>query len=249
MTGISKFPSSSSFSSFIDSPDSTYGTGSDGTVTISTNTTLTSDKFYYNLTINSDVALNTAGYRVFVKNLLTLQSNSIIGVGTANTYTMTTGFSGVGSIAGGGATNTASNNSLGGNSASQTATPPTVAQGGTGVKPDLANTATLTGYWYQPTQSIKGYVLNASNTTPLFLKGGAGGTGGPGGGVLIIAARYITPTPTSYFFARGLTGGGGGGGGVIIVISSHAVLPSGITTDVTGGTSCANGTVIYSQLV
>lgn len=249
MTGISRYPAANGVAAFIDAPDSTYGTGSDGTVTISANTTLASDKFYYNLTVNSNIVLNTAGYRLFVKNILTLESNSTIGVGTANTYTMTTGFSGAGSIAGGSATNLASNNSLGGNSATQTATPPTVTQGGTGVKPDLANAATLTGFWYQPTQSVKGYILNASNTTPLFLKGGAGGSGGPGGGVVIIAARYISPTPTSYFKATGLAGGGGGGGGVIIVVSSHSALPTGITTDVTGGTSCVAGTVIYSQLV
>jgi len=249
MSGFTRFPIANAFASFIDSPDSIYGTGSDGSVTISANTTLTNDMFYQNLTINSDVVLNTAGYRVFVKNLLTLNSNSTIGVGTANTYTMTTGFSGSGSISGGGGTNIAVTNSLGGNSATQTATVPSVAQGGTGVKPDLANSATLTGYWYQPTQSVKGYVLNASNTTPLFLRGGAGGTGGPGGGVLIIASRYVSPTATSYFKATGLSGGGGGGGGVIIVVSSTATLPSGITTDVTGGTSCINGTVIYSQLV
>jgi hypothetical protein len=243
MTGISRYPAANGVAAFIDAPDSTYGTGSDGTVTISANTTLSSDKFYYNLTVDSNVVLNTAGYRLFVKNILTLNSNSTIGVGTANNYTMTTGFSGAGSIAGGGATATASNNSLGGNSASQTATPPTVAQGGTGDK------TTTSGFWYQPTQSVKGYILNASNTTPLFLKGGAGGSGGPGGGVVIIAARYISPTPTSYFKATGLAGGGGGGGGVIIVVSSHSALPTGITTDVTGGTSCVNGTVIYSQLV
>jgi hypothetical protein len=243
MTGISRYPAANGVAAFIDAPDSTYGTGSDGTVTISANTTLTSDKFYYNLTVNSGIVLNTAGYRVFVKNVLTLASNSTIGVGTANNYTMTTGFSGTGSIQGGGATATAVTNSLGGNSASQTATPPTVVQGGTGDK------TTTSGFWYQPTQSIKGYVLNASNTTPLFLRGGAGGSGGPGGGILIIAARYISPTATSYFKASGLSGGGGGGGGVIIAVSTASVLPTEITTDVTGGTSCANGTVIYSQLV
>lgn len=243
MTGISRYPAANGVAAFIDAPDSTYGTGSDGSVTISANTTLASDKFYYNLTVNSNIVLNTAGYRLFVKNILTLESNSAIGVGTANNYTMTTGFSGTGSISGGGSTATAVTNSLGGNSASQTATPPTVAQGGTGDK------TTTSGFWYQPIQSVKGYVLNASNTTPLFLRGGAGGSGGPGGGVVIIAARYISPTATSYFKASGLTGGGGGGGGVIIVVSTRSALPAEITTDVAGGTSCIAGTVIYSQLV
>ena len=242
MTGIDRYPTLNAFASFIDAADSVYGTGSDGSVTISANTTLTSDKFYYNLNVDSNVVLNTAGYRVFVKNLLTLSSNSTIGVGTANTYTMNTGFSGVGSIRGGGGISGAVSNSLGGNSASQSAVVPTVAQGGTGDK------ITTSGWWYQPIQSIKGYVINASNTTPLFLYGGAGGANGVGGGVLIIGARYISAT-SSFLDAAGATGAGGGGGGVIILVSTYASIPTGITTDVTGGTSCVAGTVIYSQLV
>ena len=242
MAGLERYPALNAFASFADAADSVYGTGSDGSVTISANTTLTSDQFYYNLSVDSDVVLNTAGYRVFVKNLLTLSSNSTIGVGTANTYTMNTGFSGVGTIQGGGGISGAVTNSLGGNSATQTATVPSVAQGGTGDK------TTTSGYWYQPTQSIKGYVLNASNTTPLFLRGGAGGANGVGGGVLIIGARYISAT-RSFLDAAGATGAGGGGGGVIILVSTYATMPSGITTDVTGGTSCVSGSVIYSQLV
>ena len=242
MAGLERYPALNAFSSFIDAADSVYGTGSDGSVTISANTTLTSDRFYYNLTVDSNVVLNTAGYRVFVKNLLTLSSNSTIGVGTANTYTMNTGFSGTGSIQGGGGISGAVTNSLGGNSATQTATVPSVAQGGTGDK------TTTSGYWYQPTQSIKGYVINASNTTPLFLRGGAGGANGVGGGVLIIGARYVSATSAD-IKAAGATGAGGGGGGVIILVSTYASIPSGITTDVTGGTSCVAGSVIYSQLV
>jgi hypothetical protein len=242
MTGIARYPALNAFASFIDAADSVYGTGSDGSVTISANTTLTSDKFYYDLSVDSNVVLNTAGYRVFVKNLLTLSSNSTIGVGTANTYTMTTGFSGVGSIRGGGGISGATTNSLGGNSATQSAVVPTVAQGGTGDK------TTTSGWWYQPIQSIKGYVINASNTTPLFLYGGAGGSSGVGGGVVIIGARYVSATSAN-IKATGATGANGGGGGVIILVSTHATLPTGITTDVTGGTSCVAGTVIYSQLV
>lgn len=236
MSSISRFPAANTLASFIDAPDSTYGSGSDGSVTISTNTTLTSDKYYYNLTINSNTVLNTGGYRIFVKNLLTLQSNSTIG--------FTTGSSANGSIAGGGANSTAVTNSLGGNSASQGATAPTVAAGGTGDK------TTQSGYWYQPAQSVRGWAVTASQTTPLFLRGGAGGTSGAGGGVVIIASRYISVSSgTAYIKAPGTAGSGGGGGGVIIVISSAASLPGAVSTDVTGGTGCQNGTVIYSQLV
>ena len=67
---------------------------------------------------------------------------------------------------------------------------------------------------------------------------------------MIIASRYISVSSgTAYIKAPGTAGSGGGGGGVIIVISSSASLPGSVSTDVTGGTGCQNGTVIYSQLV
>jgi hypothetical protein len=48
-----------------------FGDGSDGDVTIATNTTLSRDMFYTNLTINSGVTLNPNGYRIFVRGTLT----------------------------------------------------------------------------------------------------------------------------------------------------------------------------------
>jgi hypothetical protein len=53
-----------------------FGDGSDGDVTISSDTTLTRDMFYNNLTVNSGVKLRTNGYRIFVKETLT--NNGII---------------------------------------------------------------------------------------------------------------------------------------------------------------------------
>lgn len=48
-----------------------FGTGADGDVTISANTTLTRDMHYNNLTVNATYTLNTDGYSVYVKNKLT----------------------------------------------------------------------------------------------------------------------------------------------------------------------------------
>lgn len=62
--------------------DAIYGSGVDGTVVITTDTTLTSDSYYANLTVNSGVLLNTNGYRVFVKGTLTL--NGYIGIGSVS---------------------------------------------------------------------------------------------------------------------------------------------------------------------
>lgn len=239
MSGINKYPASNAFSSFIDAPDPVYGSGSDGSVTISTNTTLTSDKYYYNLEISANTNLITGGYRIFVKNLLTLRNGSLIG--------FTTGSTANGSISGGGAAAAGNiQNALGGNSGSATAVAPTTANGGTGDK------TTQSGYWYQPTQSSKGYVVTASQTTPLFLRGGAGGSSGAGGGVVILNARYITcdaNTVNASISAPGTAGSGGGGGGVIIITSAQASLPANVSTNVVGGTGAQNGTVIYSQLV
>lgn len=55
---------------------SPFGDGSDGDATISTNTTLASDKYYNNLTINSGIVLETGGYHIFVKGTLT--NNGVI---------------------------------------------------------------------------------------------------------------------------------------------------------------------------
>lgn len=231
----------SNLSAFLDAPDPVYGSAGDGSQTLDGSTTVlsmvpstsvytaTRDLFFYNLTLSDNVRLNPGGYRIFVQNILTLGSGATIG--------FTTGFSTTGSIQQGGATSTAVTHSLGGSSASQTATAPTAATGGT-------------NYYYQPFQAVRGYSITGSSTTPTFLRGGAGGSSGAGGGVIILAARYITVTSgTAYVKAPGTAGSGGGGGGAIIIISSAAALNSSVTTDVTGGTGCSSGTVIYSQVV
>ena len=63
--------------------DAVYGPGTDGSVIISGNTSLSSDMYYENLTINSGVTLNPNGFRVFVRNTLTV--NGTLGVGSGVT--------------------------------------------------------------------------------------------------------------------------------------------------------------------
>jgi len=213
---------------YLNLPDPVYGTGADGNATISSNTTLTSDVFYRNLTIDNNIQLNPGGFRIFVQNILTLGSDARIGY--------TTGFTTAGSLAQGGAINTAVTHSLGGSSGAQGATTPTAALGGS-------------EYYQQPLQAIRGWAVTASSTTPTFLRGGAGGSSGAGGGVVVISARYITVSSGSATFsAPGTPGSGGGGGGVILIVSSGAVLNAGVTTDVTGGTGASAGTVNYMRV-
>lgn len=220
---------------FLDAPDPIYGTGVDGNAVLdgvatvlgmepsSNKYTMTADVYFHNLTINDSVHLQPNGYRIFVKNILTLGSGSRIG--------FTTGFATIGSIGAGGAIATAATHSLGGASATLGITLPSAGLGG-------AN------YYKIPHQAVRGWAVSASSTTPTFLQGGAGGTGEPGGGVAILAARYISVSSGTATISAPATPPAGGG--VLIIVSSHSALPSGLSTDVTGENP---GTVNYMQLV
>lgn len=60
----------STFNGTVLNLESVFGDGSDGNVTISTNSTISRDMFYNNLTVNAGVILNSSGYRIFVKGTL-----------------------------------------------------------------------------------------------------------------------------------------------------------------------------------
>ena len=235
MAGMVRYPALNAMASFIDAPDSVYGTGNDGSVTMDGSTivigitpssnvyTMARDTYFYNLTISPGVRLNPNGYRVFVKNQLILGSSAMIGY--------TTGFASAGSIQQGGAANTPVTHSLGGASQTQTSTLPLATLGGT-------------VYFQQPLQAIDGFSITASGG-PTFLRGGAGGIGQAGGGVVILAARYISgPTSGSATISAKATSPAGGG--AILIVSSGATLPTTVTTDVTG---YASGIFYYMQLV
>ena len=176
---------------FYDSPSHIFGSGEDGAVQISTNTTLTEDKYYLDLTVDATKTLNTAGYRVFVQRNLFLYG----------TIGMPAGPSAQGSL-GIGTQNAAVTNSLGGASASHTVTAPTAALGGT--------------KWYKnPLNAVDGYSFDPSNGNLNLLKGGAGDGTNYGGGVVIVCARYLTGDGAISATASGIAGGG-----VLFLISS-----------------------------
>lgn len=236
MAGITRYNVQGTLSQFLDSPDPIYGTGVDGDAVLDGASTvlgmipilsvysMTSDLYFDDLTIASGVRLAPNGYRIFVKNNLSLGTNSVIG--------FETGYSTAGSIGQGGAINTAVTHSLGGASLTQTVTAPIAGLGGS-------------KYYQIPHQAIRGYSVTASNVTPTFLRGGAGGLLQPGGGVVILAARYISgpSSGTAYIKAPGTPPAGGG---VILIVSSAASLPANVSADVTGQNP---GTVNYMQLV
>lgn len=199
-------------------PDSIYGSGKDGTVTISTNTDLTRDMYYNNLTIAPGVHLNTNGWRVFVRNLLTFSSSEADKATTS--IGLKNGFSGTGSLFGG--SEGSVTNSLGGDGLNHAVSLPTATDGG----PEYYNLAI---------NAINGFALGAANSAPKPLRGGAGNGSAPGGGVVVIAARKITGYGTVYAngFYNSATMQLETGGGVIMLVS-QTVVPSTVAKNVTG---------------
>ena len=135
-----------------------YGDGSDGNVTLTTNTTLTRDMYYNNLTINSGVNLDPAGYRVFVKDTLTFVS----GTSKISRLTNTTA---VGTVGGGASPGNNASTSLGGNSGDTTAT----------------QFALGKEFFYGITSLISTLYVNATTSDISAISGGAGGSAGAAG--------------------------------------------------------------------
>ena len=198
----------SDFENFDVIPDSIYGSGMDGNVTISSNTTLTRDMYYNNLDVNAGIVLNTAGYRVFVRNRLTMaptsanQADTKIGrVGAASTS---------GTLKGG--AQAAATDSLGGNGNGYTATAPTEGA----------------EYFNHPDIAVAGVIQHGGSTTATALTGGAGDSVNYGGGVVVVCARKIQGHGTIVASGETTTGGG------VIFIVSQSIPLTGVTTDVTG---------------
>lgn len=198
----------SDFENFDVIPDSIYGSGMDGNVTISSNTTLTRDMYYNNLDVNAGIVLNTAGYRVFVRNRLTMaptsanQSDTKIGrVGAASTS---------GTLKGG--AQAAATDSLGGNGNGYTATAPTEGA----------------EYFNHPDIAVAGVIQHGGSTTATALTGGAGDSVNYGGGVVVVCARKIQGYGTIEASGETTTGGG------VIFIVSQTIPLTGVATDVTG---------------
>jgi len=224
-----------------------FGDGSDGDVTISTDTTLTRDMYYNNLTINAGVTLHTNGYRIFVKNNFInyniVERNGNDGGDAAGLYNAglggaalsdnNLGGSGAGGNGGGYASWGAPGDSVspaeggkGNNGSNGGGTNPRAGGAGGSVTPPdcrpfaLPFAALLTDY---PSLTIiKG---GAGGGGGGGSDNGAGGGGGSGGGVIFIAAKNLINYGS--IEAKGGNGGlpygyggrgGGGGGGVIVLV-------------------------------
>jgi hypothetical protein len=192
--------------------DSIYGTGSDGTVIIASNTSLSRDMYYDNLTINTGVHLNTNGYRVFVKNALTLTGN----IGVNSSQTVSTGtISGAVALGFGSITK-----AIGGNSGGNTFTASQITDS------DKKNIEAL----------VSGIVIDSSGVISAIRGGSSGALGTPGvltpatsGGTGELTRNPLAPggpgTPgTSVPIA---TGGDGGTGGPVVAVIAKIINGSG----------------------
>jgi len=236
-----------------------FGDGSDGDVVISSNTTLTSDKYYNNLTVNSTFTLNTAGYRVFVKG--TLINNGTIACNGGNASNSTGGVAG-----GGGSTASGGAGGAGGSNA------PTFGGGGGGGGGVLwisANIISVQGTM----QAIGGngangvisggtnVAVNGSNggsVTKTMIQSGSGGAagviGGGGGGTAGSAGTISSSTMNQRTLAAMLPfidllsatalGGGAGGAGGASTVNGGAQAASG-----GGGGQGGNIFLLYHTII
>ena len=224
LSGLPSVPTNQTIST------SAFGTGSDGAVTISADTTLTRDMQYTTLVVESGVTLSSAGWTIRATESVTVDG-TIDNSASGHTPGAT------GSSGGGGA----------GISASGTGTTPPSAdlEGGAG-----GSTDTNAGGATSPLPAIYTSILANGGT----LSGGGGGanygsTGyysGGGGGVVVILTPSLLGSGTI-----SANGGdsqiapsdelGGGGGGVILITSGVATTPMLSVTGGTGTGGAANG--------
>ena len=211
-----------------------FGDGSDGDVTISSNTTISRDMYYNNLTINGG-NLDTDGWKVFVKGTLTIFSGYKIhnngNDGSAGTVGQAGDSGGAGGAGGGGGGAKTTGTVYGGKA------------GGDGANGGAGGVNGTDGF--SGSNSSSGSVENVSITQVAGKSGGAGGAGGnagaggvggSGGTVGTPGAagtapvfgiphtwlqlfRWLDPTTSlwaafaQYKSGSQSTGGGGGGGG------------------------------------
>lgn len=237
-----------------------FGDGRDGDATISSNTNLSSDTFYNNLTVNAGVRLCTNGFRLFVKGTLTNngtihmdgsagQTSGAAGSGYA-TGTLGPSGSGGNSSAAAGGNGTSAADGIGGSGGAGG-----LGSGGAGGTGGTTTThSAVNGTSFSPAAPPSAYDMKLWGYTGGTVKMGAGsgggggggdgssgGGGGAGGGHCWVAAKTLAGTGA--LSANGGAGGdgvgsnrgggGGGGGGTVVLITAATSNP--YTTTVTGG--------------
>ena len=215
-----------------------FGNGEDGDVTITTNTNLTEDMYYNNLGINSGVVLNPNGFRVFVKNTLTLTGDFGIKDTVASVST--------GSLEGTVAVGASVTDGLGGAGEPDNYGSSGFTFSGSGaVNTSVGVTA---NDFYDLRDAINAYKQRGSDF--FRAKGGAGGGTGADGVSGAGAAGSWPPNANTVgapggkgSSGSGGAGGTGGRGGAVVMVSARQITGSGglyceggVSVDGTAGT-------------
>lgn len=189
--------------------DKLFGTGVDGTVTISTNTSLSRDMYYANLTVNSGVTLFTNGFRIFVSGTLTNSGTIGMPKGTSMTTSVLGGtvLTRVDSTASWTENQSYdSANSSGTLAFNRTRGVETILEGlystGSGLSRAFAGVQGTAGT-ANPGGASGGGNSTAGNP-------GTAGTAGQGGGAVVVLAKTISGSGT--FICEGTDGGSGSNG-------------------------------------
>ena len=219
---------------------STFGDGSDGDGDIAGNTTLTREMYYNDLTIRSTGVLSPAGFRIFVRGVLTIEAGGVI-QDDGTSATTSTGGSGLGargtlnsdSGAGGNGRNTTGNGSGGANPTSQIFNNTSTPNGGGGGDATGGNVGGAASNVTIRT-AVGGSIKNLTSASlghcaagnGVFQPGGGGGGGGAGG------CNVGTGTAVS---------GGGGGGGGSVCITCRVLNSAGVIRANGGNGAAASG--------
>lgn len=191
-----------------------FGDGSDGDVVIGAGTTtLTRDMYYNDLTLGASSIIACAGFRIFVRGVLTIASGGYIhnngNAGLIPVDNATPGVAGAATAAGslgasfaGGAGGASSNGTAG-----TAATASIGGAGGAGGTAAIGRTGGAGGTVTRPIYGYRHLSAALGRLPDLLLRGGAGGGGGAGG------------TDGS-----GTGGGGGSGGGPVVVWAFAAAI-------------------------
>jgi hypothetical protein len=246
MTGLERFNSPAKVQRI--GNDSVYGTGSDGTVVIASNTSLTRDMYYSNLTIDSAVHLNTNGFKLFVKNTLTVNGSVGISAGVVVSNATLVGTSNI-------AANTT--NSIGGSAAGVTYV---ASQVSASVRSYVENILSgghvdTSGVFNAFTGGAGGEGGVAGTVTPATAGSGAGGGGAGGAGTLsrnpgVAGGPGTNGAPGSNGSAGSTppaaSAGAGARGGGVVAIVAKTILGTGsivsLGSHATTGGASATGT-------
>jgi len=215
-----------------------FGNGSDGVVAINSNTTLSRDMYYSQLDITSGAIVSTNGFRIFVRDRLTMTGNgTTIRNNGGNANGATAGAAAPsGSVGGGFAGAAGTSASLPGTQGNPTTVNPESVGGAGGAGGAAGAIAGGAGGVNTPpsaaaggtecTQQLSNAVIARDNAGIQLIGGSSGGSGGSGllstsgggggsAGIIVIAARSIKcdSKQSCTITAKGGNGGNGSGTG------------------------------------